>query len=99
VHDVLEEDYLNLDQFIDYDAPQFKMDCAFCNGTGVHPATMKSLTFESCPVCEGKGMIEIMAKRRDFEVCAQCSGSGKEPNSSPIQPCRVCGGLGIHAVN
>jgi DnaJ-class molecular chaperone len=77
----------------------FKIDCAFCNGTGVHPGTMKAMSFERCPCCEGQGIVEIQNDRKDFCTCTQCGGSGKEPDSEPVKPCQVCGGLGIHAFN
>jgi hypothetical protein len=99
LHDVLEEDFINLEALIDWDAPQFKIDCAFCGGTGVHPATMKLLAYKICPVCEGKGIQEINARRRDFIKCERCGGNGRDPDSQSIEPCTVCGGLGIRANN
>jgi DnaJ-class molecular chaperone len=73
----------------------FKIDCAFCAGTGVDPASMKSLSFVRCPACEGQGIVEIQSDRKDTCTCTKCGGSGKEPDSDPPRLCQVCKGLGI----
>jgi DnaJ-class molecular chaperone len=99
MHDPLLQDYYNEDYQDKTLTGPFKKDCAFCNGTGVHPGTMKSMDFERCPACEGQGLVEIKADRQDFGTCTQCNGSGVDPKAKPLDYCRVCGGLGIHANN
>jgi len=73
----------------------FNADCAFCTGTGVHPASMKSLAFERCPACQGQGIIRFALSRGDYDICPQCSGSGKDNASAAPNPCRACQGSGI----
>jgi DnaJ-class molecular chaperone len=73
----------------------FNADCAFCTGTGVHPASMKSLSFEQCPACRGQGIIRFTQNRSDYDVCPQCHGSGKDTASTIPSPCRGCRGSGI----
>jgi DnaJ-class molecular chaperone len=99
MHDPLLQDYIDAEYAEVNMTGPFKLDCAFCSGTGVHPGTMKSMSFERCPACEGLGIIDIQADRQDFSTCSRCAGSGRDPEPDPVQPCRVCGGLGIHATN
>ncbi len=75
----------------------FNTDCAFCAGTGVHPASMKSLTFKLCPVCQGKGIIRFALSRSDYNKCPQCHGSGKDTTPTTPSPCHACQGYGIVA--
>jgi len=98
MHDVLPEDYIDL-VYDENDPGPFQVNCAFCNGTGVDPATMNSMEYSKCPACDGQGLIQIEAARKDFCQCENCKGEGKEPNMEKLQPCSVCGGLGIHACN
>ncbi len=99
MHEPLLQEYLEAEYEELSQTGPFKLDCAFCSGTGVHPGTMKSMSFERCPCCEGQGIIEIKADRKDFCKCTKCGGTGKDPDSSEVVPCKVCGGLGIHAFN
>jgi DnaJ-class molecular chaperone len=99
MHDPLLQDYLDGEPVELNMTGPFKIDCAFCSGTGVHPGTMGSMSFERCPACRGLGIIEIQADRKDFCTCEKCQGTGKDPDSSKIDVCNVCGGLGIHAFN
>ena len=95
MHDELEQEYIEEEyDAVDTSGP-FHIDCAFCSGTGVHPGTMKSLTHRHCPICQGKGMLQITGSRKDIDVCAQCGGTGRDLNSTPVEPCRVCGGYGL----
>ena len=53
-HDEWEEEY-GEEEHNHVDAPgPFRIQCAFCQGTGVNPATMKRLDHETCPVCKGQ---------------------------------------------
>ncbi len=75
----------------------FNVDCAFCAGTGVHPASMKSLTFEQCPACLGQGIIRFPLSRSEYDTCPQCHGGGKANSSPSPYPCPACQGYGIVA--
>ncbi|MBN1190160.1 MAG: hypothetical protein JXA46_10440 [Dehalococcoidales bacterium] len=99
MHDPLLLDYYDQDYENQSLTGPFKKECAFCNGTGVHPAMMDSMDFEPCPACDGSGVVEIQADRKDFCTCTHCDGSGRDPSSEKLDYCRVCGGLGIHACN
>lgn len=94
MHDDFQLEIIEEDDEIDTPGP-FSINCAFCSGTGVHPATMKSLAHEHCPICQGTGMLEVPVSRKDTSNCNQCGGNGKEINAESIQPCRLCGGYGI----
>jgi DnaJ-class molecular chaperone len=93
MHEELEQDYEEESTGID-SGPPSRINCAFCRGTGVHPATMKVLNHELCPVCKGVGILEINGSRDYRNHCSRCGGSGREPESE-FKPCTVCGGYGI----
>ena len=79
---------------IDY-STQYRVKCAFCSGTGVHPATMKSLSHGQCPVCTGRGIIELKTSRDRYHHCHTCDGSGRGTGSEDPVPCSDCQGTGI----
>jgi DnaJ-class molecular chaperone len=89
------ENYIVEDNDISDTPGPFQADCAFCRGTGVHPGTMKSITFSACPVCQGKGILKFAGSRSDYATCSQCNRSGRESGSQEIKPCPACGGYGI----
>ncbi len=73
----------------------FRTECKFCRGTGVHPATMTELHHQQCPVCAGQGILVFQKCRHDAKPCIRCASSGREPGSSPLQPCSLCKGYGL----
>jgi hypothetical protein len=73
----------------------FHIDCAFCNGTGVHPATMNILNHSQCPACSGSGWLHFTGSRKDFKTCPQCQGAGRGTGFASINPCNKCKGKGI----
>ncbi len=73
----------------------FRIQCAFCKGTGVDLATMKSLAHEQCPTCKGQGVLEFKADRSNYHTCHECNGGGRDPETKETKPCHVCGGRGI----
>ena len=94
-HDEWEEEY-GEEEHNHVDAPgPFRIQCAFCQGTGVNPATMKRLDHETCPVCKGSGVQEFKGSRSSYLSCAKCQGKGQDPGSEPASPCPVCSGHGI----
>ena len=95
MHELPEENYIDDGRGGDDSSGQFHIDCAYCHGTGVNPATMKSLTHSQCPVCHGDGMLELTGKRQDFNACRSCGGTGREPDTKTIAPCRACQGRGV----
>jgi len=95
MHDVPEHEYIDDDRDRPDTSGHFHIDCAFCRGTGVHLATMKSLTHAVCPACQGKGILEFAGSRKDYSACRWCEGAGREPDPKTIAPCRACHGYGI----
>jgi DnaJ-class molecular chaperone len=89
-HDDFPEEYME-----EKETNPFFLNCAFCKGTAVHPATMKSLSHERCPVCSGRGMVEYKGYRSEYTSCQRCRGTGREPGSIPIDVCYSCNGKGI----
>ena len=73
----------------------FHIDCAFCRGTGVHPATMKLLNHRQCHLCRGTGLVHFFSDRKNFSTCPHCLGKGRESEPDSIKPCNHCGGKGI----
>ena len=73
----------------------FHIDCAFCDGTGVHPATMKLLNHSKCPSCKGEGLFYFTGSPRDYIPCPVCQNTGRDADSNTITPCGNCGGVGI----
>lgn len=61
--------------------------CAFCNGTGVQPHSIKM----TCLSCHGKGKVEF---EHDADMCPACKGSGRASNFSLLS-CIQCRGLGM----
>jgi DnaJ-class molecular chaperone len=95
MHDELDEYYL--EQF-DEKQPvnrRVSLDCPFCKGTGVHPATMNQLDYSRCPVCEGTGLMKFPGDLANCTPCVHCGSSGREPDSNPLEPCSVCRGFGV----
>ncbi len=95
MHEDLEQDYEEEHTHVEQKDGPFRMDCAFCKGTGVHPATMKDINFKRCPACDGKGSLEFKGKRSSYSSCSKCGGTGREPNDKRFDPCHVCGGHGL----
>lgn len=88
-------EYINEDELPMDDFNYFRRACAFCRGTGVHPATMKLLSHQRCPVCEGKGVLEYNSNRRNYNNhCHRCDATGREPQTTDIIPCKECKGYG-----
>jgi DnaJ-class molecular chaperone len=95
MHDILEQEYIDL-IYDRADTPgPFTIDCAFCRGTGVHPATMHLLDHSQCPTCRGRGTLRFINGRENYQICPQCSSTGREPESAALIPCCTCGGDGI----
>ena len=95
MHDELEEEYLQqFDEKRPHNHP-VSLDCPFCKGTGVHPSTMNQLDHQRCPVCEGTGLMKFTGDLAHCKPCVHCGSSGREPDSSPFEPCSVCGGHGV----
>jgi DnaJ-class molecular chaperone len=86
----IEEEYTPPDNL-----DSFRMACTFCKGTGVHPATMKSLAHALCPTCKGRGILDFRGNRYSFRTCWRCGGTGREFQSASIRPCHTCRGYGI----
>jgi DnaJ-class molecular chaperone len=78
-----------------YGPGPFRRQCAFCRGTGVHPAAMMSLNHERCPVCQGSGLLDFNGHEREYNLCGRCAGSGQEPEVTPPVPCPTCAGKGL----
>jgi DnaJ-class molecular chaperone len=78
-----------------YGPGPFRRQCAFCRGTGVHPASMMSLNHERCPVCQGSGLLDFNGHEREYNLCGRCAGSGQEPGVTPPKPCPTCAGKGL----
>jgi DnaJ-class molecular chaperone len=95
MHEEPEEAYLIDDSITIDTSQQYQIRCVLCSGTGVHPATMKSLSFIPCPACRGRGIIELESSLNNYHQCPLCEGSGREPKSEVPSPCRSCGGRGI----
>jgi DnaJ-class molecular chaperone len=95
MHEDWDPDHLYESVVFEETSGPFNADCAFCAGTGVHPAGMKSLTFERCPACRGQGIIRFALSRSDYHQCPRCHGSGKDTASTALSPCRACQGYGI----
>src|SRR4030043_46496 len=73
----------------------FHIDCAFCRGTGVHPATMSFLNHSQCPSCKGNGLFYFTGSPRDYNPCPLCQSTGRDSDSESIALCGNCGGKGI----
>jgi DnaJ-class molecular chaperone len=95
MHEGPEPEYVDEDPGIADSTTPFQLDCAFCNGTGVHPGTMNSLTHTPCPVCRGKGIRHFHNGRDYYTTCRRCEGSGRQTGRTPPEPCRACHGCGI----
>jgi DnaJ-class molecular chaperone len=95
MHEVPESEYIDDEHGITDNTIPFQINCAFCNGTGVHPGTMKSLNHSHCPVCQGEGIIHFHTGRENYRTCPECEGSGRQPGQTPPEPCTTCGGCGI----
>ena len=93
MHDVLEEFEEHIAGL--HDHSHFPLDCAFCSGTGVHPATMKDINYKLCPVCHGRGQLDIHLDQDHCKPCLRCASSGKEPGVVPVIPCHTCKGFGV----
>jgi DnaJ-class molecular chaperone len=93
MHEEFEDYYEEEDTGVDTVDPS-RINCAFCRGTGVHPATMKLLNHKLCPVCKGVGILELDGSRNYRNHCSRCEGCGREPGSE-LEPCTSCGGWGI----
>jgi len=63
------------------------VECAYCNGKGVHPHTRLS-----CSACGGKGVIPY--KKSSGKKCPVCKGTGRNIGKSDL-PCLECKGTGI----
>ncbi len=87
-------EYIDEDDLPPDDSTSFRSACAFCRGTGVHPASMKMLNHQQCPVCLSKGVLEFNSNRLNFEHCNRCDRSGREPQTDAIIPCTKCKGQG-----
>ena len=94
MHEEYVPEYIDEDDLPPDDATSFRSACAFCRGTGVHPATMKDLNHKQCPVCQSKGVLEFNANRRFFEHCSYCNRLGHDPQSVALVPCPKCKGYG-----
>jgi DnaJ-class molecular chaperone len=94
MHYLPDDYYVGNDADPDAEGP-FHIDCAFCNGTGVHPATMKMLEHRPCPACLGSGWLHFSSSRKDFSTCPRCEGTGRDTGTAAINPCNQCGGRGI----
>jgi DnaJ-class molecular chaperone len=68
--------------------------CAFCRGTGIHPALRVT-----CITCTGVGHVHVPA---EAETCPGCGGTGREANhvwpDSPLS-CVRCRGRGVIAID
>jgi DnaJ-class molecular chaperone len=95
MHFEAEEEYM-IDDGVSIDTSQlYQIRCTFCLGTGVHPATMKSLSHSACPTCRGIGIVKLESSLNHYKHCPLCEGNGRESNSEMPSPCRSCGGGGI----
>jgi len=95
VHDEWEEEYGEEEHHYIPSSGPFRIQCAFCKGTGVDPPTMKYLAHKTCPVCKGEGVLEFEQDRSNYHTCHKCSGNGRDPDSKEIKPCPACSGKGI----
>jgi DnaJ-class molecular chaperone len=95
MHEELEQDFEEEQTHVEPRPGPFNTDCAFCKGTGVHPASLKDISFVHCPSCHGTGMLEFKDSRISYTSCSQCAGSGREAGNGKIEPCHVCGGRGM----
>jgi len=95
MHEELEQDFEEEHTHVEHQHGPFHADCAFCKGTGVHPATLKEINFTHCPSCHGRGMLEFKGNRSSYSACGRCRGTGKEPGEGKPEPCHVCGGRGM----
>ena len=60
-------------------------ECAFCDGSGVHPHTRMT-----CTACLGKGVVTMP---KPVRKCPQCGGTGA--NGHERMPCTSCKGIGV----
>jgi hypothetical protein len=68
--------------------------CTYCEGTGQDPnKTFDGESPKPCPICKGHGHIET--ERVGQRDCAFCKGSGQLRSKAGIDPCTVCGGIGL----
>ena len=95
MHFEAEEEYM-IDDSVSIDTSQvYQIRCTFCLGTGVHPATMKSLSHSACPTCQGVGIMNLKFSLDQYKHCPLCDGSGRETDSGIPSPCSSCKGGGI----
>ena len=94
MHDELEEEYADILYPKDHEHP-VSLDCPFCRGTGVHPATMDQINYSRCPVCGGTGVMKFANDLQHCLPCIRCASSGREPDSNPLVPCSACAGHGV----
>jgi DnaJ-class molecular chaperone len=94
MHDELDQEYEERSTYV-VSHQHFPLDCVYCRGTGVNPATMKLINHQQCPVCKGKGISDIHLDQDNCKPCLHCGSSGLESDSLPLKPCTVCGGKGV----
>jgi len=75
-----------------------RIECPFCDGTGVIRSKQDPSIVEMCPVCFGVGGHQVRKLDKEKEVlCPACAGMGwiYDEDIQSARPCRRCAGRGL----